>query len=229
MKPIDINALSADQKRELLKELEQQQANEINRLKEERQAYKDLVNEQIPKLFMRLQAANRSLLDAKIQVFKGVETLVKMKAEVYGRDDDQFTHSFTTDCGITLMLGYRTTDSWDDTITAGLCKIDNYIKSLIKDDNSAFLVGFITDLLTRDRKGNLNAKNVLKLRKKANETGDAEFIDGVNIVLDAYRPIKGKSFITATYRNENGDKVELALDITDIDLPQDNELVADQN
>ena len=81
-------------------------------------------------------------------------------------------------------------------------------------------MGFITDLLTRDRKGNLNAKNVLKLRKKANETGDVNFIDGVNIILDAYTPIKGKSFITAFKKDKNGNRIELALDITSIDLPE---------
>lgn len=217
---ININQLTPEQRKALLTDLENDQANEAKRITEGRKAYKDLVNQHIPLLFAQLVNASGVLTEAKINVFDGVKTLIEMKQDVYGRDDDQFTHTFTTDVGITLMLGSRTTDNWDDTITAGLKKIDEYIKSLIQDDNSAFLVGFITDLLTRDRKGNLNAKNVLKLRKKANETGDLVFIDGVNIVLDAYRPVKGKSFITAYYKNQEGVKCELALDITSVDLPE---------
>jgi len=217
---INIDQLTAQQKKALMNELEAQQSVEATRIAEGRKAYKDLVNQHIPVLFDQLVEASLSLAEAKRTVFEGVKTLIDMKADVYGRDDDQFTHTFTTDAGLTLMLGHRVTDHWDDTITAGLKKIDDYIKSLIKDENSAFLVGFITDLLTRDRKGNLNAKNVLKLRKKANETCDVEFIDGVNIILDAYKPVKGKSFITALRKDEHGNKKELPLDITSIELPE---------
>lgn len=217
---MDIKNLTPEQKKALLQELEAEQQNEANRIAEGRKAYKELVNETIPQLFEILKHASNTLADAKAKVFEGVSTLVEMKADVYGRDEDQFTHSFTTEKGISLILGYRTTDSWDDTITAGLAKIDAFIKRMIKDDDTAFLVGMINELLTRDRKGNLNSKNVLKLRKKAQEHGDKEFIDGVNIVMDAWIPIKGRTFITAIYKDEKKDRNELPLDITSVELKE---------
>lgn len=44
-------------------------------------------------------------------------------------------------------------------------------------------------LLSKDRKGNLKAQKVLELEKLAVKSGDEDFLDGIKIIKDAYRPV----------------------------------------
>lgn len=210
---VNLNELTEEQKSELYKQLTQESQEKSKRIKEDRSAYKKLVNETIPDLYLVLEEASQKLEQVKEKVFKDTKRLISLKAQAFDRDEDQFTHSFTTEDGYTITLGSRVYDSWDDTVTAGLSKVNEYLESLIKDKETAFLVGMIRDLLSKDKKGNLNSRNVLKLRQVADETGDPVFIDAVKIILDAYQPSRGREFITAHKKGENGEKIELNLSL----------------
>ena len=213
-KQLKLENLSAEDRKALLAEAKQELQETESRISEERKAYKQLVNETVPHLFDGLQYVSNELSKAKTETFNSLKTLIELKAQVYGKDIDQYTHSFTTDSGITLIVGSRITDNWDDTVTAGLNKVNVFLETLSKDEDSAFLVGMVRKLLSKDAKGNLKSSRVLQLKKEAAKTGNADFIDAIEIIMDAYKPSKGQEFVTAKWKDAEGKTQELALDIT---------------
>ena len=214
MAKIKLENLSAEERKVLLDQAKEELQNDEARVAEERKAYKQLVNETVPTLFDNLKLVSDSLSKVKSETFESLKTLIKMKSDVYGRDIDQYTHSFTTDSGITLTIGCRIADNWDDTVTAGLNKVNVFLETLSKDQDSAFLVGMVRKLLTKDAKGNLKSSRVLQLKNEADKTGNAEFIDAIKIIMAAYKPRKGQEFVTVRWKDAEGKTQELPLDIT---------------
>lgn len=212
-----IKNLSPDERAQLLKELQEQEREEKNKVKAERNAYKDLVNEAVPVLFKELQEASNHLARAKKATFDGLKDLINMKAQVYESRQAMYSHSFTTTDGITLIVGNRILENWDDTVTAGIEKVKKYLDTLAKDENSKMLIRIVNKLLAKDEKGNLKSSRVLQLRKEAEATGNKEFIDAISIILDAYKPTMGKTFVSCRYKRQDGVIIDLPLDISAVD------------
>lgn len=217
-KKFELKDLSVAERKKLLQELKEQEADAARQTQAKRKQYKQTVNEIIPGLFKDLQEASKLLSLVKSRVYKGVESLVTMKSDVYGKQVDQTSHSFSTDSGETIIIGYRHLDGWDDTAEVGIAKVHEFIKSMGKDANSKALVKTVLQLLSKDKSGMLKASRVLQLKKMAEETGNAEFIDAINIIQEAYRPTRTKEFLTCRYKDEKGNQVDLPLNITDAEI-----------
>lgn len=217
-----LNELSAAERRQLMEELRIQEEQAQASIRAQRDAYKELVAETIPPLLTRLQAVSGLIQSTKQHVFDSLQTLITLKGEAYGRKGNQFSHSFTTAEGVNIMIGWRVDDDYDDTVNAGLEKVHHYIESLATDEKSQLLVKAILRLLSKDTKGNLQSGRVLALSKMADQSGDADFIDGMRIIRDAYQPKRSKSFVTCRYTNSDGDKVQLPLSFTDADIQFSN-------
>lgn len=208
---VDLNQVSEQQLKDLLRSKQQATA-------KSRRAYKDLVVETVPKVVADLVMVSRDLVTAKKNVFAYFQDVLKLKAEVFGVVGGQQSHTFSTDtCSITI--GYRLGDGWDDTVTAGIAKVENFIASKAKDKESSQLVSGIFRLLKKDAKGNLQASRVLELKQMADEFNDANFSDGVNTILDAFSPVRTCWFIEAYYVDENQEKVSIPLSISAADFP----------
>lgn len=217
-KKISLSNLSEEDRKALLEEALQEEKRKQESVKQQRKDYKNLVNETIPDLFGELVATAEHLGQVKKKVYDTLRTLVDMKSEVYGRDTEQFSHSFTTDGGVTLIIGNRQNDNWDDTVNVGIKKVHEFLESLGKDDNSKKLVKTILQLLAKDKTGNLKASRVLQLKKLAEDINDPEFTDAINIIQEAYKPVKTKEFVTCRYTKNNGEKDDLPLDISAVDF-----------
>ena len=59
-------------------------------------------------------------------------------------------------------------------------------------------------LLCRDAIGTLKASRIVQLRKVAEYTGDARFMEGVRIIEESYQPEVSKQFIRAEVKDKNG-------------------------
>ncbi|MFJ1323654.1 hypothetical protein ACILDT_11660, partial [Capnocytophaga canis] len=162
MSNIDLSQLSAE---ELQAELQKRQ----NAQAENRQAYKDLVNNNLKNIIDVLKEFSNEVSKTKLFVFQSLKTFLDIKNEVYEVKGEQQSHTFSDDDGNTITYGFRTVDGWDDTVNAGVEKVRDFISSLAKDDNSAKLVDVINRLLRKDAKGNLKASRVLELTKIAEE------------------------------------------------------------
>ena len=216
MKPITLDTLTPELKLQLKKEFEAEQKVEQQKLAAERSNYKKLVTESVNELFPVLRDASKKLSEAKKLVTDSLQTLVKMKAELYDKEENQTSHSFTSEDGsITITIGYNVNDGWDDTVNTGIAKVNDYLQSLATDRKGRNLVEGVMKLLAKDGKGNLKASRVLQLKQMADKSEDANFIDAIKIIQDAYRPVRTKDFVRCEYKLETGEKVLLPLNITD--------------
>ncbi|OJX36675.1 MAG: hypothetical protein BGO87_12825 [Flavobacteriia bacterium 40-80] len=212
-KQVDLSTLSAS---ELRKELERRESAQ----KGLRSTYKGLVNDLVPGMVDELLAISKGLSEAKANIFNSFRDIIKMKAEAYGVVEEQQSHTFTSTDGKSIQIGFRIVDGWDDSYTAGITKVNTYLESLAKDDDSRYLVNGIFKLLKKDDKGNLKQSRIIELQEMANESGNEEFIDGVRIILDAYKPQQSSWFIEAYY-NDNGIKKTIPLALSTVPFPAD--------
>lgn len=204
-----------------VEELKKQLKEAESATKENRLAYKALVNETVPNLVTSLIEISNSMSEMKATIFNSFKDIMELKAEAFGVTEDQATHTFTSTCGKTIIIGFRTIDGWDDTHSAGVAKVNRELEKMAQDENSSRLVKMIQKLLKRDDKGNLKLSRVIEVRKNAEELGNAELIDAVNIIMEAHRPMQSSWFVECYYKGENGAKISVPLSISSVDFPAD--------
>lgn len=212
---MDLKNLTPEQKAELKAQLEAEECAEAAKRQQERDTYKSLVDATVSESVKKLQALSSEMMRIKQEIFIEFGTIIKMKEELfktkYGRQSDTFT---TTDSTMSITLGNRVNEGWDDTVEAGIAKVREYLATLAKDENSAALVETVMGLLAKDRKGALKANKVLELEKLAVKSQDKGFLDGISIIKDAYRPVPTCQFIEVTTKNEEGKEMKLPLSLS---------------
>ena len=197
-------------------------------------AYKELVEQTVPKAIFKLASASEVLSNAKTEAFQYFENILQLKAEVFGVKEKQQSHTFSFEGG-EVQIGYRINDGWDDTVNAGIAKVEKYISSLAKDAETAALVDMVFNLLKKDAKGNLKGSRVLELQKLTAKFNDEEFADGVDIISKSYKPVRSVWFVEAALIDENKNKTPIPLSMSSVDFSKGyqfefyNEAIADQD
>jgi hypothetical protein len=187
---------------------------------EKREDYKILVDETIEASIKDLLDVSNKLSEVKKKVYDNFTAVIDLKKEVIlNRNYDTIrSHTFTNTEGTKrIRLGVLMLDGYADTVEDGILKVTDYITSLAKDDNSQVLVEAVLKLLAKNQEGVLKASRVIQLRKLAEQTGDEEFIEGVRIIEDAYRPTPSKTFIRADVKDERGAWKPVSLGMTEAD------------
>ncbi len=188
--------------------------------RQQREEYNQLVDDEIASSVEVLQELSEQMQNIKAKVFGNFSTILKMKEEVIQKKDnmgEQYTHSFTSSSGkYRIVLGNRTIDDYRDTVEEGIEMVKNYLKSLAKDEESAHLVETVMRLLSKNKKGVIQPSRVLQLRKLAEQMGDSNFIEGVQIIEESYQPRISKSFISAQERDETGTWMTIPLSMTEV-------------
>ena len=189
------------------------------RRKENREAYAQLVDEEIDAALPELKELSAQIKTVKASVYGNFSEVLKMKAEVMGlTQDGQNSHTFTNSKGDKrITLGVNTVDGYRDTVEDGITMVQQYIQSLAVDDNSRALVKTVLRLLSRDQQGNIKASRVLQLRRMAEETGNDQFIEGVRIIEESYQPATTKQYIRAEWKDEKGIWRNVPLSVTDVE------------
>lgn len=206
--------MSAAQRAELKAQLEAEERAEKQKREDDIAAYKKSVDDFCREKFARLRTLSEQMRRMKEEVFADAEALIALKDELFDTKSDRHSNQFTTsDGGITVALGSRTNDGWDDTVNAGVDKVRTFIKSLAKDEDSAALAEMVMNLLARDRKGNLKASRVLQLRDIARKSGYPELIEATDIIQSAYRPVESCQFISVSFKDDRGVKQSLPLSL----------------
>lgn len=214
---IDLNNLTTEQKKTLFEEMKREEKEKEKRKVEARETYKNLVVETVERNFKKLEGVSEMLSQVKRTVFDDFQTALDMKAELFGVKENQQSHTFTTPEGLSITIGHRVTDNFDDTVHAGIEKVKGYI-SKITAGEKAELEELINLLLKKDKNGNLKASRVLELERVAEKIDDEELKDGVQIIKEAYKPAKSSTFIEAYYKDEHGKKIYLPLSIVNVDM-----------
>lgn len=216
MKPNEFNLenLTPEQMAQLEQQLEAKKKADKARIQADREAYSELVDETVRSMVKRLQNLSSEMAAVKAEVFAAFETIIKTKEELFKVKLDRKSDTFSTRDGqMTISLGYRTLDAYDNSVDAGIAKVKEYLATLAKDDNSAALVETVMSLLVKNRKGELKASRVLELQKLAEKYDDPDFMEGISIIKDAYKPAKSGQFISVTIKNDEGKDENLPLSI----------------
>lgn len=212
---MDLSKLSVEERAALKAQLDAEERAERNRVEQERETYKQLVDATVKTSVTKLQSLSAEMMRIKQEVFNEFGTVINLKNELFkvksGRQTDTFT---TSDSRMSLTLGNRVNEGWDDTVEAGIDMVKEYIKTMAKDENSANLVDTVMSLLAKDRKGALKANKVLELEKLAIKSKDARFLEGINIIKAAYRPEPTCEFIQVKMRDEQGNAEQLPLSLS---------------
>ncbi len=198
---------------------EQERKQNMQERKDNREAYSQLVDEQIETAIPELQSLSEQIATVKRTVFGNFKEVLRMKEEVMhmSRKGGQFSHTFTNSTStMRLTLGANTIDSYRDTAEDGIAMVKEYITSLAKDDETQLLVDTILRLLSKDQQGNLKASRVLQLKQMAEQTGNERFIEGVQIIMEAYQPTTTKQYIRAEVKDaDTGAWRAIPLSVTD--------------
>jgi hypothetical protein len=216
---MDISQMTAAERAALREQLEAQERADSQKRQESIDAYKQMVDEFCVEVFGRMKKVSDQLRTEKERVFGDAELLIKQKEQLFKVKQDRHSNQFTTSDGkYTVALGYRTNDGWDDTVNEGIAKVKEYLATLASTEEGARAVSIILKLLTKDKKGNLKASSMIQLEQEAAKNGDPLFIEGVQIIRDAYRPVDSCQFISVSYKDDNGVKHTLPLSLSSMDL-----------
>ena len=201
---------------------EAQKAEEAkNAAKQMREDYREMVDDAIESMMPGLRTMSECLTNHKKKVFEEFSAILEMKAEMFkmekGEDLNNQSHTFTNSkATMRIVLGNYVTDGYLDTADEGIAKVQNYIQSLASDEKSQALVKMVMKLLAKDAKGTLKASRIIQLRRMAEESGSAEFIEGVKIIEEAYQPQTSRTYLKAYIKDEKTNAwVQLPLGITE--------------
>ena len=213
-----IENLTKEQKAELKRQLEAEEKAEKARVQQERENYKSIVDAWVEDKVKKLQNVSSILMTEKADIFATAQTIIDMKDDLFKAKSDRKSDTFSTSDGTkTIRIGNRINEGWDDTVNVGVDKVKGYLRTLAKDDNSANLVDTVMGLLAKERKGNLKAQKVLELERLAVKSGNEDFMDGIGIIKDAYRPVPTCQFVEAIVRDENGKEHAIPLSMSAIE------------
>lgn len=212
---MDLSKLTAEERAALKAQLDAEEKVERNRIEQERETYKQLVDVTVKACVTKLQKLSSEMMRNKQEVFNEFAAVINMKNELFKVKGDRQSDTFTTSDGVMrITLGNRVNEGWDDTVEAGVEIVKEYLGTLAKDENSANLVDTVMSLLAKDRKGALKANKVLELERLAVKTQDTRFIEGINIIKAAYRPVPTCQFIQVGIKDEQGKAMNLPLSLS---------------
>ena len=157
--------------------------------KADREMYRQMVDEEIENSIPVLLGISEEIKESKQKVLDNFKAILAMKSDLFKTKmrNDQRSHTFTNSAGDKrITLGVYVTDGYRDTVEDGIAIVKEYIASLANDEKTQALVNMVFRLLSRDAKGTLKASRIVQLRKVAEDTGDARFMEGVRIIEESY-------------------------------------------
>lgn len=200
MTAIDINALTPEQRADLLK-----QAEEINKKeKEQRDADRKTLKELQDEYIIRNIDPIINLRDNEEQVvnhlFADFEPIKELKASVYGvKINEQDSHTATLkDGSASITIGYNVSIGFDGSESAGVEKIKDFINSLADDsDKVKKLSKMVNTFLKPNAKtGMLNPSKIIELSKLKDEFNDERFNEGLEIIFNAQIRRQGSRYVS---------------------------------
>jgi hypothetical protein len=168
------------------------------RVQQLRDNYKNLSEAFVKSTMKSLSPLSETIRRKKSEVLEQAAALQAIKAELLGIDGKNMpkSHQFTNAKGTArVTIGVYETDAYDDTVEEGVTIVKEYIQGLAKDENGKKLADMVVTLLQRSANGALKASRVVRLRKLAEESGDARFLEGVRIIENAYKPAVSRTYI----------------------------------
>lgn len=209
---VAIPELTEEQKKAIFLEMQEKEKQQEAVRKREVESYSQLKHETVSSIFRKLQDISTMLENSKEEIYNEFHALLKIKSELYGIKETQFSHTWTTlDGKISVKTGSNDIDRWDETVSAGLEMINVWLEK--KGGEFAELV---RELLKPNKDGQLKANRVLELENHADRKGDEELIKAVKVIREAHRPDKTSTYVRCTYKDEDNNNCNLPLSMSSI-------------
>lgn len=192
----------------------------LERNREQRKQLQAMTDDVMEEAVQELQSCNAKLAECKKRIIDTFSTLMELRKEVNESEGkkEQDSFMFTNSEGtLRIRIGYNMNDNYLDQVEEGIAKVKEYLQSLAKDETSEELINLVLRLLARDQKGNLKASRVIQLGQIAEKSGNENFIEGIRIIREAYRPTRSKLFVRCSIK-ENSEKgwEDLALSLSEV-------------
>ena len=185
----------------------------------QRQQLQEMTDSVMADVVADLKECQNLLVEKKKKVIDTFSTLMELRKEVNEEagKKEQNSFMFTNSAGTQrIRIGYNMNDDYMDQVEEGIAKVKAHLESLAKDDQSKELIALVLRLLARDQKGNLKASRVIQLSQLAEKSGNAEFIEGMEIIRKAYRPTRSKLFIRCSIKEPEKEWQDLGLGIGEV-------------
>ena len=214
---MDLKSLSPAELADLEKQVADQKAAIEQKKKDDIDAYRSLVSESVNKAYYQLAVESQRLVERKREVYGIFENALALKRQLFKvKESGQYSNSFINEEGNRrITLGTNTNDNYEDTANDGIEIVKEYLNSLGSSPDAKQLVDMCMSLLSRDKKGTLKASRIMVLRKHAVKSRNERFIEGVDIIMNAYKPVESKKYIRCEYKNDRGEWISVPLGMTD--------------
>lgn len=215
---MDITTLTPEAKKELLNQLAQEEKNARRKKADDRAALKQMIDETVADIAPDCADFGIKQNEMVDSVFEKFAAIIALKKDIYGFDEKQASHTFTSRKGDgSITVGYNEVPGFDSTVDVGLQKIHAFISSLSKDDaNRIKLEKLVSTLTKKNKKGELNPTKVIALSELKADMDDELFTEGVDIVVASQFKTRTTMYVRGWHRRqeENGREVTIAFSIT---------------
>lgn len=208
-KTVTIDQLSAEDRAALLKQLEQEQKEAAEKVRKDKENYKQLQDDVLGRIVPKLLAFNDEQQAIVKHVYGECEALIEMKKELYDTKSVQDSHTFTAQDGsASVRIGYNTIIGFDGTQSAGIEKVKAYLSSLGGDDEKRqTLSGLLNTFLKEDKDGRLNPQRVKELSDWKDKIHDESFREGITIIEDAQVKVRTTTYVRGwAFLGEDGEE-----------------------
>lgn len=214
----DISTLTADQRKALMAELAKEEKAEKAKRKDNIDTLKQLVDEMLDEVVPECSAFGKQQTSIVNKVFNRCRTIIDLKKEIYGFDEKQASHTFTSRLGNSaLVIGYNEIPAFDSTVDVGVQKIHSFLGSLSKDDvNRVKIEKVLSTLTKKNKKGELNPTKVIALSELKGDMDDELFTEGVDIVVASQFKTRTTMYVRGWQRvaGEDGLEIKVVFSIT---------------
>ena len=197
---------------ELRKQLAQAEAVEKKELGKRKKIYETKRNNYIENIVSRFEALSPVLADLKKSALQEGSLLDKEMYEVFGkksRGHKSVTLKNTLDT-MKVEITHQDKFTFDETAQVHIDTIKNVLEEKFASRNKT-MYKIITDLLVRNKKGDWNASNVLKLRQTAEEINDPRLTQAVKELILSAQYSGTSDYVRAYKRNAEGKYVALVI------------------
>ncbi|WP_282635687.1 hypothetical protein [Sphingobacterium thalpophilum] len=210
----DLKNLSADQLAILKAQILAEEKAKEQEKKQNRIAYKDMVEETVNRFAPELADFGKSQTAMVNKAFEMFRHALDLKKELYGYEDKQASHTFTTERA-SITIGYNEIISFNGTQSAGVAKIREFISSLAADDeNRGVLADLLETFMKPNKKGELNPTRVAELIAKKDKIKDPLFHEGVDIIVAAQFKSRTSTFVKGWVKEAGEDGQEKRTEFT---------------
>lgn len=215
---IDINKLSAKDRKALMAQLTAENKAAENHRKNQIGMFKNMTDELVKEIAPSLADFGEMQTNVVNSTFKDFEALLALKNDLYGKRENQASHTFTDRSGNgSITIGYNEIIGFDGTQTAGVSMIKEVIAGLSADDeNREVLADLLNTFMKPDKKGNLNPTRIAELESKKDKVNKPLFSEGVDIIVKAQFKTRSSMFVRGWTLGKNaaGADIKIQFSIT---------------